>query len=126
VLGQLNRAGIPVVVVHPIPRLAISPERCAVISILSNACGSSTARTDAERELRLAIGAEQAAVAHASLASTLDLDRNLCGPTRCASMRHGVLLYRDGEHLSVQGALTLTDRFARAIRSRARPRTVDG
>jgi peptidoglycan/LPS O-acetylase OafA/YrhL len=123
VLRQLNGAGIPVVVVHPVPRLAISPERCAVISILINACGSSTTRTDAERELRLAIAAERGAVAHASLAATLDLDPDLCGPTRCASMRNGVLLYRDDEHLSVQGALTLTDRFAQAIRSQARPST---
>jgi SGNH domain (fused to AT3 domains) len=54
----------------------------------------------------------------------LDLENDLCGPTRCSSVRDGTVLYRDSDHLTVAGALTLTSVFYRAIVLHARARPV--
>ena len=120
-LARLNRAGIPVVLVHPVPRLPAAPEGCATVRVLTGTCGGSVRRSGVERELSRSVGAERAAVAAAHAAWALTFDGDLCGATRCAAARHGVAMYRDAEHLSIPGALTLTPRFARAIAEHARP-----
>jgi hypothetical protein len=120
ILGRLNRVDVPVVIVHPVPRLPISPDRCAVVSILTSSCGSSRRRVDVERELGRADAVEQAAAASAPLTATVDLNDDLCSRSNCTTMRNGALLYRDDEHLSVQGALTLTGRFTRIVAANAR------
>ena len=42
------------------------------------------------------------------------------GVDRCETSRNGTILYRDADHLSVAGALTLSDRFYGAIEALAR------
>jgi hypothetical protein len=120
-LGRLNGAGIPVVLVHPAPRLPDPPEGCAVVRILLGTCGRPVARSAVERELARAKAVENEVVGRSSRSWALDADDALCGATTCGPARRGIVLYRDDEHLSIGGALTLTPLFARAIAGHARP-----
>jgi len=120
-LRRLNRAGIPVVIVHPVPVVSpVSISNCAAIRILTKTCTSSAARTAVEHDLRSSVDAEDRAAAAAPKAWTIDLTNQLCGPDRCPTTRSGTVLYRDSTHLSVDGALALTNTFYRAILAHAR------
>lgn len=59
--------------------------------------------------------AEERAVAGVANASTADFTDDLCSPTLCAAQRGTVWLYRDSAHRSVDGSLSLTNRFAELI-----------
>jgi hypothetical protein len=120
VLSRLNQAGIPVVLIHPVPRLPIAPSRCAVLAVLTNRCATSRPRSEAEQELRFAVAVEQAGAAGLPLTSAISLNHDLCSRTRCSTMRHGIYLYREDEHISVPGAITLTGRFQKLIAANAR------
>ncbi len=120
VVAVLNRAGIPVIVVHANPRLPLDPRSCAVVVVLRHACGGTISRAAAEQARRFSVAAEVAALRGLPSASSLDFVDALCSPTECGSTRAGVFLYFDAEHLSIAGALTLTDRFEQAIRLHAR------
>jgi hypothetical protein len=65
---------------------------------------------------------ENAAVAAVPKTWALSFENEICGKASCSSMRDGVVQYRDSQHLSVAGALMLTDAFYRAIALRAVPR----
>jgi hypothetical protein len=112
VLQRLNAAGIPVVIVHPIPTLPRAPRECPVARVLLGRCYASISRTEADAGLARATAIEDEA---ASNASTLALADELCPNGRCAATRDGVIQYRDAEHLSVDGALLLTATFSRAV-----------
>jgi peptidoglycan/LPS O-acetylase OafA/YrhL len=122
-ISALNRANVPVLVVHPIPVLPVNGQACSTLGLLLNRCRATLSRADAVEELRAAFRVEDEAVAGQSAASTLDLTSNLC-TSSCSSRRPsgGTVMYLDPDHLSVPGALTLTDRFVEAIRLRARPK----
>jgi peptidoglycan/LPS O-acetylase OafA/YrhL len=132
-LRRLGRAGIPTLVVHPVPVLAIDPGTCAVLRVLTGSCTATATRRSIDRLLRASDQAESAAVAAAPRSSAVSFERLLCSRV-CASARGGRMLYRDSTHLSVEGALTLTPEFeallsrrsarsagSRASRSSARP-----
>jgi peptidoglycan/LPS O-acetylase OafA/YrhL len=122
-ISALNSANVPVLVVHPIPVLPVNGQACSTLGLLLNRCRATLSRADAVEELRAAFRVEEEAVAGQAAASTLDLTSNLC-TTSCSSRRPsgGTVMYLDPDHLSVPGALTLTPRFAEAIRARARPK----
>ncbi len=115
VIGRLNDVGSRVVVVHPIPTLGAEPYGCAVLTILTKSCLSGVQRHDADDERRMAVAAEEAAVAGARDAAALDFDDGLCDAVLCTSANRGIWMYRDVSHLSVEGSLRLTDRFSRAL-----------
>jgi peptidoglycan/LPS O-acetylase OafA/YrhL len=116
-LKQINAANIPVLLVHPVPRqLGVTLGVCAVIRLLLQGCNSPVGRQQATSALASAVRAENEAVAHASRASTLTLENELCNATTCATARNGVDLYLDEKHLSEAGASTLEHAFAVAIR----------
>jgi SGNH domain (fused to AT3 domains) len=50
----------------------------------------------------------------------IDFEDEICDARRCETSRNGTILYRDADHLSVDGSLTLADRFYRAIEAVAR------
>jgi peptidoglycan/LPS O-acetylase OafA/YrhL len=122
VVRQLSDRGIPTLIIHPVPHLgdvsaAWQPVTCPAIRIFSHSCGDTTVeRAVVERQQQLARDAENRAVAGQDGATTIDFTEDLCSAESCASKRDGVALYRDGTHLSVDGALTLTDRFRQLIR----------
>jgi len=68
------------------------------------------------------VEAENAAVAAVTRAWTLDFENDVCSPTMCDAIRGGVRIYRNSDHLSVEGALMLTKQFEAAIRAHARSR----
>ena len=121
-LERLSAAGVPALVVHPIPVLPIDQATCAIVRVLLGACSSSLPRSSVDDWLRLAIQTEDAGAAGVKLVKTLNFENELCGKTRCSTVKNGVSLYRDSRHLSVDGALTLTPEFEKAFRAHAVPR----
>ena len=119
-LRHLNNAGVPVVVAEPVPLQPVGFGSCAVIRILTQTCTSSAARSKVENERRLAVTAEHDAVASAPTAWTIDFTNKLCDADSCSKTQHRIPMYRDEHHLSVAGALTLTNDYSRAILSHAR------
>jgi hypothetical protein len=120
-VGRLTHARIPVVLVEPVPSLPLPPEGCAVVRVLLGDCGVGVPRAKVERDLAVAVRAERAVAAAERGASRISFAGAICGPATCSSIRDGLLLYRDGDHLSVAGALTLTGRFYDLLVARARP-----
>ncbi|HET7568426.1 MAG TPA: acyltransferase family protein [Gaiellaceae bacterium] len=118
---RLAAAGIPLLLVHPIPRLAaFDPSGCAAIRVLLGDCGASVTRAEADAARAPTLRLETGALRGVALARTLDPIGELCTPARCSSRRDGVDLYLDQDHLSRAGALRLTPLFVRAIRAAAR------
>ena len=116
-LKDLNRAGVRVVLIRPVPLMRAAPSDCAVIRVLMTTCASSIRRADATASLRPAISAQNKAASNAPLASLVNFEQDLCGVTRCSTIRHGTILYRDVDHLSTAGARTLTIPFSRLFAS---------
>ncbi len=115
-LRRVGAAGIPTLVVHPVPALAIDPGTCAVLRVLTASCTATAERRSVDDLLRVSDRIESAAVAAAPKARAISFESLLCSSV-CASARDGRMLYRDSTHLSVDGALTLTPAFERLFRS---------
>jgi hypothetical protein len=122
-LLRLDAAGIPTLVVDPIPRMTVlhgDADACAVILVLADACSGRIERSDATLALGGARAADRVAARGIAHAFTTDFMDDLCDARSCAGNAHGRNLYRDTSHLSVSGALTLTDRFSALILAYAR------
>ena len=111
---------IPVEIVHPVPLLTFDESGCASILIVIGNCSGTVARDLVDGELARALAAERSAVREMPSAWLLDLEGRICSRTACHAMRNGVVMYRNENHLSVPGSLTLTSTFAEVIRSHAR------
>jgi hypothetical protein len=124
VLQQLAAANIPTVVVHTIPDLGNDGSwiaaTCPSLRIYLGSCDASISRPAVEDQQRFAREAEDQAVAQVPLASAVDFTQEICSPDRCSAERDGVWMYRDATHLSVQGALSLTDEFRTLIADHVR------
>jgi peptidoglycan/LPS O-acetylase OafA/YrhL len=118
--AQLNRAGIPVAVVHPLPAMPVEPAACAVVLALTGACSGAVPRDVARKRLRRSVLSERLAVTRLASAHAVSLVNAICGRERCASQRSGEMMYRDGKHLSVRGSLQLTPWFSSLIEGFAR------
>lgn len=118
-LGTLERAGIPVLLVHTIPKVPGPSTGCAVLLVLTRSCVGSISRSLADRRLRPSERVERAAAAAAGRTATISFENDFCSTTTCRSVRSNVLLYRDPTHLTVNGSLTLTKPFQEAILAHA-------
>jgi hypothetical protein len=125
-LTALNGAGIPVLVVHPVPVLPVDQNACAVIRVISGGCRASLSRRLIDRQLQTARAAEIAAARGLPSVTALDFENELCGPKRCSTQRGKRIMYRNENHLSVAGALTFTRAFYREITAHARLRATRG
>ena len=123
VLGILNQAGVPGIVVHPVPLLRTDSDGSAVVRILLRSSSASVTRSDVDSRLLRSVIAENRAVAGARSAWTMNFENTVCGSHRCSSNQARGFMYRDSTHLSVDGALTLTGRFYAAIAAHAQPRS---
>ncbi|MHB8059753.1 MAG: acyltransferase family protein [Gaiellaceae bacterium] len=121
-LLRLSAAGVPVLLVQPIPVLPLDPATCAVVRVLLGKCSSSLPRSAVDKWLRLAIRTNRAGARGVEGAWLLDFENELCEKNRCTTVKNGISLYRDSRHLSVDGALTLSGKFQRAIVAHAKPR----
>jgi peptidoglycan/LPS O-acetylase OafA/YrhL len=117
---RLNRAGVRVLLVHPVPPFSQSLRECTVLRILLSGCATTRSLDSVRRRLARSVRAENAALLGTAGNSTIDFEHEICSGGRCSTARGNVTLYRDGEHLSVEGALTLTARFRDAIAASAR------
>jgi len=119
-ISELTRVGVPVVVVHPVPVIAIDSGACAaVLAFLDSGCAAAVSRARVDRELARTLVAEKRAIAGLD-AHILDLEPELCTARECPSTVRGVPMYRDQYHLSVVGAISLEPVFFRTIREDAR------
>lgn len=122
VLARFDQADVPVLVVHSIPYFADWDLRLCPASRLYRhveRCGISRSRTVVEEVRKRSIHAERNAVAAFRRHRVLDLASDLCSPDECVTNVGRRWVYRDGQHLTVAGALALTDRFAEVIRVNA-------
>jgi peptidoglycan/LPS O-acetylase OafA/YrhL len=120
VLRQLAEARISTLVIHPIPHLGDLAQdwqalACPAVRIYAHSCGVSVDRAQVERGQRMARDAEHRAVASVRGAASADFTEDLCPADWCASNRNGLWVYRDANHLTVDGALTLTGRFRQLL-----------
>jgi hypothetical protein len=124
VLRDLEQAGIPTVVVHPVPHFGDVkedwlPATCPAVRIFAKSCGTSIDRGRVERQQQPARDAENRAVAAVPGSTAVDFTDVLCSPVACVTDRDGRWLFRDAAHLSVDGALTLTDQFRQLVTDHA-------
>jgi hypothetical protein len=91
-----------------------------VLRVLAETCAATETLASVRAELALATSTEDEAASTAELASTADLEPALCPDGRCSTVRRGIQLYRDDDHLSIDGARELTPVFATLIREHVR------
>jgi hypothetical protein len=119
-LDRISQAGITTVVINPIPHFFLEGDfkvildNCPAFRLLNDAsdCGSVQSRAHIEKQRRTAVEAEVAAAAAVASTTTIDFIDYLCSESSCSMYRDGTWLYRDGTHISVNGAVELTDQFS--------------
>ncbi len=121
-LLRLNNAGIPVLLVHPVPVLPSPPDGCAVARILMGKCGSTVSRQTVDSWLALSRRVENASIARTPATWALDFENEICAQSACSTMRDGIVQYRDYRHVSIAEALALTGSFYRAVIAHSVPR----
>jgi peptidoglycan/LPS O-acetylase OafA/YrhL len=116
VLSQLHDAGIPTLVIHPVPHLVgWDAANCPTIRIFDHSCGASISRDLIEQQQQPAREAENRAIARVPGVASADFTDDICSTQECSMFRDGTWFYRDGKHLSIDGSFTLTDRFRELI-----------
>jgi len=116
-LARTTGAGVPVILVQPVPMLRTPAGDCAVIRVLTSSCLQPVPRHEVDEELAQAIEADSAVASRVPLTRTISFENLMCSRVSCSSVRNHVVLYRDSRHLSVQGSELLTTRFYNAIRT---------
>ena len=118
VVERLQAAGIDVVLVDPIAKwVDWNPQDCAVVRILADegSCSTSDSVAALQHRRALAVATDaKVAAAHPGVA-VLDPFPDLCPGDPCDARRDGRLWWRDSNHVSVEGAAALADRFDRAL-----------
>jgi peptidoglycan/LPS O-acetylase OafA/YrhL len=115
VASRLTAAGIPVLLVQPVPLMDVAPDNCAIVLVITNHCVSRATRATVTAELSRAVAANRLAAARTANVATVSFLDALCDTMYCSTRSHGRENYRDAEHLSVAGALALTPDFQRLI-----------
>jgi hypothetical protein len=114
-LSVLTRAGLHVVLVHPVPRLRVDASGCAGILVATGRCGGPESRVAVDHDLAVTSTAEEHETHGLPLVTLLNLEPELCDESACPLDRRGIQLYSDEMHLSVPGSRTLTSTFRRTI-----------
>jgi len=115
-------ASAPVLLVHPIPRFRTwTLASCAAYKVWFDpkSCAGTTTRVEVDAWRQRAVQSEMSAVALNPRAATLELADVLCPEATCRVLKDGVWIFRDGAHLSVPGALTLSGLFKTAMEKQA-------
>ena len=123
VLQRLHDAGIPTVVIHTVPQWKTWDLRsCAEVRVYvaPRSCGSTQSRAEVASFRRRSIAADNRALAAVPGTVGVDFLSDLCPADGCATNRQNLWLYKDGRHLSVAGALQLTNQFEAIMRANVR------
>ncbi len=115
-LRKLQAAGIEPVVIADIPRAELLFADC-----LAAGRGAACSRPRAEAVLKDRPDTDAATQVGAMV---LDLTDRICGPTSCPTMRDGVIVYRDNNHLTTRFVRTLAVAFE-AFLPKAQPADED-
>lgn len=118
-MTQLEKAGIPSMVVHPVPRFPgwNDPTLCAPLRIVldEGGCGATVSETHALEYAELSREAEKRAVEQVPGSSALDLWSELCEKGTCETYRDGMWWYQNWNHLSASGSQALAHPFGAAM-----------
>jgi peptidoglycan/LPS O-acetylase OafA/YrhL len=119
-ITQLQSAGVDVVVVQPVPKLADrlwDHRDCAVITIMlaPSSCGTSTLLTEANEERARTMDAISAAAAATEI-PTLDVADELCPRGVCSTQQGATWMYLDGGHISPTASVQLTPVFVEFLK----------
>lgn len=118
VLSRLAAVGSRTVVVSTVPHFGSwALSGCPAFRLYDDVrrCGDSRSLADVVRDQEAALRAERAAVAATRTSVDVDFTGVLCRKNTCATNVGDFFVYRDGGHLSVDGALTLVPQFERLI-----------
>jgi hypothetical protein len=122
-LERLDAVGVPAVVVHTVPQWRVwDPRDCAnaLVYLSPHSCGADQTRAEVAAFRRDAIAADDAALRRVPGTVGVDFLDDLCA-RECRTNRGDFWIYRDGRHLSVDGARRLTPRFREIVEADARP-----
>ena len=116
---RLQQAGHEVLIVQTVPHFGVEPylfepTLCTTLMIQRGAC----VQSQHESAVETAQGLPRRAIERVSVstgASVLDFRGYFCHGGVCNIERDGVLLYRDGHHISVGASVALAPDFAAAI-----------
>ena len=121
-LERLHTAGVPTVVVHTVPQWRNwDPRTCAnaLVYLSPRSCGADQTRAEVAAFRARSLAADDAALRDVPGTTGVDFLDDLCARV-CSTNRGNFWIYRDGRHLSVAGARTLTSRFREIIDANAR------
>ncbi|MDI4655899.1 acyltransferase family protein [Xanthobacter autotrophicus] len=103
----VTRLGIPVVLVGQVPEFGFSPPHCITRAEFSGADTARCLSQDREKTLAGLAASNQVLLDVAKgnpLVTTVLLSDRFCGKENCPAMEAGTLIYRDPNHLSVEGS----------------------
>jgi hypothetical protein len=114
-LNKLERAGLRITVIQNIPRPGID-----VLTCLARADGKKGGeeKCNASRQMAVDEGflrAERAAASRLHGVNVVDVTQYFCDAAVCPSKLNGIIVYRDGSHMTEHYALTLSNVFADAL-----------
>lgn len=113
----LTAIGPPTVLIHPIPHFGQwpwdwQPETCPFVRMLTHSCSAGhISRADVDVQQLRAHDVETNVIAGLPGAASIDFTDDLCSANGCDTDRDMPWLYRDATHLSIDGAMTLTEEF---------------
>jgi hypothetical protein len=115
-LDRLLAAGKEVVFIHQVPELGFDPRSCAGLRPLrlakSDRPTCSVPREAVEARQRAYRAIVNSVLRDYPSVREFDPLPHLCDERECHAVRDGRMLYRDGDHLSIDGSLELARRFA--------------
>ncbi len=91
-ITAVNGAGVPVVLLHPVPYLPTSGGGCAVVRVLADRCGGGISRREVDQQLAGATAVEREAV-RGTQAWIVNFEEQLCPNGRCSGSHQ--YLYRN-------------------------------
>lgn len=112
----LYQSGHDVVLVQDGPRGISNPQMCPMVAILKDSCTSTVpiagflSNREVDRQIINNVASDTGA-------KVLDLLLALCEGESCASVRDGVVLYRDNDHLTVPASMWLAPAVAAILDS---------
>ena len=115
VISALDEAGIPVLVVQAVPEMTGYTDQTSLLGDLLGTSAFEVEREAAERDRQPAVEVEQSLAGRYPRMALYDPIPVLCDDRVCSTERDGDPVYQDETHLSVPGALLLTDGLAEAI-----------
>jgi hypothetical protein len=115
VVSALDEAGIPVLVVQAVPEMTGYTDQTSILGDFLGASAFEVEREAAIRDRQPAAEVEESLAGRYPALSLFDPIPALCDEQACSTERDGEPVYQDETHLSVPGALLLTDGLTEAI-----------